>query len=65
VQVIWGARDALPYPDVQARVEIVREAKPGARVDVIPGAGHWVQYEAPDAVNRVMLDFFSDEKKSD
>lgn len=59
VQVIWGSRDPLPYPDVQARVDIVRAAMPGARTDVIPGAGHWVQYEAPDAVNRAMLDFLA------
>jgi pimeloyl-ACP methyl ester carboxylesterase len=58
-EVIWGGRDPLPYPDVQARVDAVRAAKPSARTDVIPGAGHWVQYEAPDAVNRVMLDFLA------
>lgn len=59
VQVIWGGRDPLPYPDVQARVDVVRKAMPGARVDVIPGAGHWVQYEAPEAVNRAILDFLA------
>jgi 2-hydroxy-6-oxonona-2,4-dienedioate hydrolase len=59
VQVIWGERDPLPYPNVQARVDIVRGAMPGARTDVIPGAGHWVQYEAPEAVNRVMLEFLA------
>jgi 2-hydroxy-6-oxonona-2,4-dienedioate hydrolase len=59
VQVIWGARDALPTPDVQARVDVVRKAMPAARVDVIPGAGHWVQYEAPEAVNRALLDFLA------
>ena len=26
-------------------------------VTVIDGAGHWVQLEAPDAVNRALLDF--------
>jgi pimeloyl-ACP methyl ester carboxylesterase len=59
VQVIWGSRDPLPYPDVQARVDIVRAARPDARTDVIPGAGHWVQYEAPEAVNQAMLDFLA------
>jgi pimeloyl-ACP methyl ester carboxylesterase len=59
VQVIWGERDALPYPGVQTRVDVVRKAMPSARVDVIPGAGHWVQYDAPDAVNRAMLEFLA------
>jgi pimeloyl-ACP methyl ester carboxylesterase len=27
---------------------------------LIEGAGHWVQQEAPDAVNRALLDFFAD-----
>ncbi|MFC5477977.1 alpha/beta fold hydrolase [Massilia suwonensis] len=24
---------------------------------IVPGAGHWVQQEAPEAVNRVLIDF--------
>lgn len=59
VQVIWGEKDALPHPNAQARADICRAARPDARVAVIPGAGHWVQYEAPDAVNAVLLEFFS------
>jgi pimeloyl-ACP methyl ester carboxylesterase len=57
VQVIWGERDVLPYPNAQARVNACRAARPDIRADVIPDAGHWVQYEAPDAVNAVMLEF--------
>lgn len=58
VQSVWGERDALPYPDVYARIAVCRAALPGIRVDIVPGAGHWVQYEAPEAVNRALLDFF-------
>jgi 2-hydroxy-6-oxonona-2,4-dienedioate hydrolase len=58
VQTVWGERDALPHPDVHARVALCREAVPGIRVDIVPGAGHWVQYEAPEPVNRALLDFF-------
>jgi len=59
IQTVWGELDALPYPNVQARIDICRAAVPGIRVDLIPGAGHWVQYEAPDGVNRALLDFFA------
>jgi 2-hydroxy-6-oxonona-2,4-dienedioate hydrolase len=59
IQTIWGERDALPYPDVHARIAVCRAAVPGIRADVVPGAGHWVQYEAPEPVNRALLDFFS------
>ena len=27
--------------------------------DLLDGAGHWVQQEQPDAVNRLLIDFFS------
>ena len=59
VQTIWGERDALPYPDVHARIAVCRKAVPGIRVDLVPGAGHWVQYEAPEPVNRALVDFLA------
>ena len=58
IQTIWGERDAIPHPDVHVRIGVCRKAVPGIRVDVVPGAGHWVQYEAPDPVNRALVDFF-------
>ena len=58
VQVIWGAADALCQPSIQPRVDEVRAAMPGIRVDMIPGGGHWIQYDAADEVNRLMLEFF-------
>jgi 2-hydroxy-6-oxonona-2,4-dienedioate hydrolase len=57
-QIIWGEKDALCYPNILPRVDEVRAAMPGIRVDAIPGAGHWVQYDAADEVNRLMLEFF-------
>lgn len=57
VQVIWGEADALCQPSIQPRVDEVRAAMPGIRVDVIPGGGHWIQYDAADEVNRLMMEF--------
>jgi pimeloyl-ACP methyl ester carboxylesterase len=31
----------------------------GVQVAVVPGAGHFVQREAPDAVSRLLVDFLS------
>jgi pimeloyl-ACP methyl ester carboxylesterase len=53
--------------------DVVRRFVPGrdvySRIDqnctdfrfsrLIPGAGHWVQQEAPDAVNEALLEFFA------
>jgi 2-hydroxy-6-oxonona-2,4-dienedioate hydrolase len=57
VQIIWGEKDALCYPSILPRVDEVRAAMPGIRIDAIPGAGHWVQYDAADEVNRLLLEF--------
>jgi len=57
VQIIWGEKDALCDPSLQSRVDEVRAAMPGIRVDRIPDAGHWVQYDAADEVNRLVLEF--------
>ena len=56
-QIIWGEKDALCYPNILPRVDEVRAAMPGIRIDAIPDAGHWVQYDAPDEVNRALLEF--------
>lgn len=50
VQAIWGEKDQLCVPSVAHRAGVVRAVRPDAEVHVLPGAGHWVQYEAPDAV---------------
>ena len=52
------ARRAAVSRASQARADAARAARPDLRVDLIPGAGHWVQFEAPETVNRAMLEFF-------
>ena len=56
VQFIWGGQDVLAEP-LQARIDEVRATMPGVRTHVIPEAGHWVQYDAPDETHRLLLDF--------
>jgi 2-hydroxy-6-oxonona-2,4-dienedioate hydrolase len=56
-QIIWGDNDVMCEPDVQTRADECLEARPDVRIDRVPGAGHWVQYEAAESVNRLMLDF--------
>ncbi|HWB52360.1 MAG TPA: alpha/beta fold hydrolase [Stellaceae bacterium] len=54
---IWGERDATAYPHVDERRRILQEVQPGARFTVVPGAGHWVQFEAADAFNRIITEY--------
>jgi pimeloyl-ACP methyl ester carboxylesterase len=54
---IWGERDATAYPHVEDRARILRGFQPNARFAVVPGAGHWVQYEAADRFNSLLIEF--------
>jgi pimeloyl-ACP methyl ester carboxylesterase len=49
---IWGEFDPTAAPYLADRCERLRRFRPDASFDVIPGAGHWVQYEAHDVFNR-------------
>lgn len=54
---IWGSEDATAggRDQIEARRELFRQAQPSSLFHVIDGAGHWVMYEAPDAVNELLL----------
>ncbi len=54
---IWGERDATAYPHVEERARILRSVQPAARFTVVPGAGHWVQYEAADRFNQILAEY--------
>jgi len=53
--IIWGEADAYIGEEVLRR-SITKVAGP-LRVERLPGVSHWVQQEAPDAVNALLLDF--------
>lgn len=51
---IYGEQDAIARPHVQLRLDLVREMRPGAPTEKIPGAGHWVAYEAAEEFNAAL-----------
>ena len=53
--VIYGDRDAITCQHLDERRAKVAEIKPDAEFHVIPDTGHWVQYQAADAVHEIML----------
>jgi 2-hydroxy-6-oxonona-2,4-dienedioate hydrolase len=57
VQMIWGAHDKLPIPSLDARIAECRQVRPDVRIAIIPDGGHWIQYDQPDAINRLLIDF--------
>jgi pimeloyl-ACP methyl ester carboxylesterase len=51
---IYGEQDAIARPHVQLRLDLVRTLREGARTELIPGAGHWVAYEAAEPFNAAL-----------
>ncbi len=53
---IWGERDAPANPRAPERIAALRALRPDVDVRMIPGAGHWVAYEAPEQFNPMLLE---------
>ncbi|MGH6619942.1 MAG: alpha/beta fold hydrolase [Alphaproteobacteria bacterium] len=54
VKGIWSGRDAFAGDTVPDRIAILRDLHPDADIRTIPGAGHWMQYEAAERFNEVL-----------
>jgi pimeloyl-ACP methyl ester carboxylesterase len=52
--IVWGERDTALVPELLDGIE---RFAPRVRIHRMPEAGHWVQNEAPDEVNRLLIDF--------
>lgn len=45
---IWGEHDHAVQGETDRPRAVLQSIRPGCRFVVVPGAGHWVAYEAPD-----------------
>jgi pimeloyl-ACP methyl ester carboxylesterase len=54
--MVCGTEDALTPPD---QAEEIASLIPGAKLHLIPGAGHLSCLEAPEEVNKILLDFLN------
>jgi pimeloyl-ACP methyl ester carboxylesterase len=59
VNGIWGERDAPANPRAPLRVQALLALRPDADVRMIPNAGHWVAYEAPEQFNAMLLEMLN------
>jgi len=57
LQVMMGSSDVLQQPSVEWRLAQIRAAAPQVSTEVLEGAGHWSQYEAPELYNARLLAF--------
>ncbi len=54
VALLYGERDAIAFPEIGRRFAALREVQPEAWTGLIPGAGHWVAYEAAESFNAML-----------
>ena len=54
----WGEHDSTADPPGLA--EALGRGAPGRRALILPDVGHWVQYEAAAAIDRLLLEFLDD-----
>src|SRR6266536_322103 len=52
--IVWGRGDKIVPPECG---EAYARALPGSRLAVVPGAGHFVDMEQPEALARLILEF--------
>ena len=58
LNTIWGEYD-ISYPHLELRRKVIASVHPDAEFHIIPNAGHWVQYEAAEAVNGLLRRFIA------
>jgi pimeloyl-ACP methyl ester carboxylesterase len=60
--IIWGEADAYMDPLLLERSAATVTGP--LRVERLPGVSHWVQQEAPDRVNELLLDFLAGQRRA-
>ncbi len=49
--VIYGEYDAPAYPELDARRRVFQQVRPDVQFELVPNAGHWLQYEQAEVFN--------------
>jgi pimeloyl-ACP methyl ester carboxylesterase len=59
VKVVYGEFDAPALPDVAGKRTLFQAVNSEVEFEVVPDAGHWLQYEQPEAFNHLALNWLS------
>ena len=55
VNALWGGLDRTTMGTLKNKIEILKEERPDATIDVLDGIGHWAQFEAADLFNEWLV----------
>jgi epoxide hydrolase 4 len=56
--ILWGADDKYVLPDLGRQSADLCDC---VRLEILPGATHWLHHEEPERVNRLLLEFLQEE----
>lgn len=59
VRMIYGDHDVSVFPSAEHRLAQIRDARPDTDVVIVPGTGHWSQFETPQPINDALIAFHS------
>lgn len=62
IDAVWGTLDQIAYWGLEDRVAALRALHPDARITLIPDAGHWLPYEAPQALSDILRGYFENRR---
>jgi len=60
VKVIYGDHDAPAQPDIESKKALFEEVKPDVHFQIVPDAGHWLQYERSDLFNKMCVEWLTE-----
>lgn len=64
LNAVWGALDAVARQYMEEREQFIYALRPDAGFHVIPDAGHWVAYEAPEQFNTLLERLLADASRT-
>ena len=53
LKVIYGEHDAPGLPDIEGKEALFQAVKPDVQFEIVPDAGHWLQYERSEIFNKI------------
>lgn len=65
VLAILGEDDPLPQPNARARAAYLEANAARLVCRIVPDASHWVAFEQPAEVNRLLIEFFDSHGRRD
>ena len=55
VNALWGDLDRTTMGSLEDRMQMLKDERPDASIEVLNGVGHWAQFEAADRFNQWLI----------